>query len=81
MVEEVPFGFEGVADEAVTTLLRLLLIEEEAPVDGHSAWLREDTHEHAPKDHEEEEMKDDEGRDAVEWLEQQHVLSHEEVVV
>lgn len=69
------------AHQAVPAVLGLLLVQEEAPVDGHAARLREHRHEHAPQHHREHQVEQHQRRRLEGGAQQHHVLHHEDVVV
>lgn len=77
----VPFGFEAVAQQTVASFLVLAFLGEEAPVDGDSAGVAHDGLDHAPKQHGEEDVEDDEQDDVWGRFEPQQVLEHVHEVV
>ncbi len=69
------------AKEAVPSLSVIGLFCEESPVDGYSSWVSDDGFDHAPEEHEEEDVEDDKDGDVPFGMEIYHEAVDENDVV
>lgn len=75
-----PFRFEAVAQQTIPPFFGLFFFKEETPIDRDSAWIRNDALHHAPQQHEQTDMEEDECQSKILGADTEHVLKDEQVV-
>lgn len=58
LTHSLPFWLEAVAQQAVPPLFGFLFVQEEAPVNGHSAGVADYGSDHAPEEHDERNVEE-----------------------